>query len=151
MKLSTREDIDAPLDVVFEAVTDFDRFERQLLRRGIEIARDESRPPPLPGARWRARVDWRGRSHDIDAELVSVEPGSGYAIESRSGGVVCMGVVDLVPLSRTRTRMFVSLDIRPTNLSSRLFVQTLKLTKGSLGRRFRARVQDFARSVPAPG
>ena len=149
MKLSTREDIDAPIPTVFSAVTDFDGFERQLLRRGVDVTRDESCPPDALGARWRASFDWRGRTQNLDAELISIEPDQGYAIESRASGVVCMSVVDLVALSKNRTRLFVSLDLRPTTLSSRLFVHSLKLAKGSLGRKFKARVADFASGIPA--
>lgn len=147
MKLSTREDIDAPIGTVFQAVTDFDGFERQMLRRGIDVTRDDSCPADQAGARWSASFSWRGRQHDLDAELVAIEIDQGYAIESRSGGVVCMGVVDLVALSKGRTRLFVSLDLRPTTLSSRLFVQSLRLAKGSLTRRLKARVADFASGV----
>jgi len=149
MKLSTREDIEAPIGRVYEAVTDFNGFERQMLRRGIDVARDENYPPPNIGARWRARVKWRSRQHDVEAELVSVDPGNGYAIESRGSGVVCLAVVDLVPLSKARTRLLVSMDLKPTTLSSRLFIQTLKLTKGSLTKRFKHRVANFAESITA--
>ena len=90
MKLSTREDIDAPLDTVFEAVTNFDGFERQLLRRGIDVTRDDRQPTDVPGACWNARFPWRGRTHDLEATLVAVDEGQGYAIESRTSGIVCM-------------------------------------------------------------
>ena len=45
MNLTTREDIDAPKNVVYSAVTDFDRFERMLMRRGVDVLRDEAHPP----------------------------------------------------------------------------------------------------------
>ena len=147
MKLSTREDIEAPLDTVYDAVTDFDGFERRLLRRGVDVARDERFPIDAPGARWTAQFDWRGRLQNLDAELVTIDPGQGYAIEGKVSGVVCMSVVDLVPLSKSRTRMFVSIDLRPTTLSSRLFVHSLKLAKGTISRRFKARVSQFATEI----
>ena len=149
MKLSTREDIEAPIGTVFDAVTDFDGFERQLLRRGVDVTRDETQPVDVPGVKWNARFKWRGRPQNMDAELVSIDPGQGYAIESSTSGIVCMSVVDLVPLSKSRTRLFVSLDLRPTTLSSRLIVQSMKLAKGSLGRRFKARVAEFASAIPS--
>lgn len=147
MKFSTREDIDAPVDAVFEAVTDFDGFERKILRRGIDLTRDDTIPPDVTGARWNANFKWRGRAQHLEAELVSIEPNEGYAIESHTGGVICMGVVDLVALSKARTRMFVSLDLKPTTLSSRLFIQSLRLAKGSLTRRFKSRVTEFASGI----
>jgi len=147
MKLSTREDIEAPIATVYQAVVDFDGFERQLMRRGVDVTRDESHPVDLPGAQWTARFSWRGRQHELNAELVSIDVDQGYAIESKSGGVECMGVVDLVPLSKARTRLFVSLDLRPTTLSSRLFIQSLRLAKSNLTRRFKSRVGEFASGI----
>lgn len=147
MKFSTREDVDAPIAEVYQAVSDFDAFERQLLRRGINVARDDSCEATEPGARWEARLTWRDRPIDVEATLVSVDPGTGYALESHGNGVVCMAVVDLVALSKSRTRMFVSLDLKPTTLASRIFLQTLKLTKGSLTQRFKRRVSDFAAGI----
>ena len=147
MKLSTREDVDAPIGQVYEAVTDFDSFERQMLRRGIEVMRDESCDPTTPGARWELRFTWRDRPIDVEARLVSVDPGNGYAIESTGNGVICLAVVDLVALSRSRTRMFVSLDLKPTSLASRIFLQTLRLAKGSLSDRLKRRVSEFAAGI----
>ncbi len=147
MKFSTREDIDAPVETVYDAVTDFDRFERQILRRGVDLTRSDRCPPNVVGARWKAKFDWRGRTQELDAELVSITSNEGYAIESRTGGIVCMAVVDLVALSKARTRMFVSLDLKPTTLSSRLFIQSLRLAKGSLSRRFKGRVSEFASRI----
>ena len=94
-------------------------------------------------------MSWRGRGHHIVAELAEVLEGRGYTVESASGGVVCHSVVDLVALSKTRTRMLVSLDLRPTSLSSRLLVQSLRLAKGRLTERLKARAGEFARRVEA--
>ena len=148
MNLTTREDIDAPKDVVYAAITDFDRFERRLMRRGIDVLRDEAHPPPEAGARWRAVLDWKGRGYDVDAELVSIEPEDGYAMEAHSSGLICLAVVDLVPLSRTRTRLMVSVELRATSLTSRLLLASLRLANGSLQSRFRQRVAEFARELP---
>jgi uncharacterized protein YndB with AHSA1/START domain len=147
MKFSAREDIEAPIESVFDAVSDFDAFERRMLRRGVDIVRDDVAPLDQVGACWKARFSWRGRVYDVDAELVALEPGEGYTIESRSNGVECIGVVDLVALSKSRTRMFVSIDLKPMTLSARLLVQSLRLAKGNLSRRFKMRVHEFARGL----
>lgn len=148
MNLTTREDIDAPIAKVYEAVTDFDRFERRLMRRGIDVLRDESCPPPNPGARWQLKADWRGKTYEIDAELVSIEVPDGFAMEAHSAGLICVGVVDLVALSKARTRLLVSLDVRATSFSSKLLLQSLRFAKGSVVGRFKSRVQEFARELP---
>lgn len=147
MKLSTREDIEAPIGEVFAAASDFDAIERRLRQRGVSLDRDPDAPPAGVGRRWSVDVTWRGRAHRVVSELVSVDQDQGYAIESTSGGVVCLSVVDLVALSKTRTRMLVSLDLRPTTLSSRLLIQSLRLAKGRLSERLKMRAAEFARRV----
>ncbi|MXQ08468.1 SRPBCC family protein [Alphaproteobacteria bacterium GH1-50] len=148
MNLTAREDIDAPKDAVFAAVTDFDRFERRLMRRGIDVLRDESHADGLVGLRWRAPFDWKGKRYDIEGELVSIEPDDGFAVEAHSSGLICLGVVDLVALSKTRTRLMVSLDIRATSLSARLLIGSLRLAGGTIEHRFQERVSSFARELP---
>lgn len=147
MKLATREDIEAPIAEVFAAVCDFDAIESRLRQRGVSVEHDPAAPDAGPGRRWLAEVSWRGRRHRIVAELIEVDEGQGFAIESRSGGVVCLSVVDLVALSRTRTRMLVSLDLQSTTLSSRLLIQSLRLARGRLSARLKARVAEFARRI----
>src|SRR6056297_466991 len=144
MNLTTREDIDAPIGKVFEAVTDFDRFERRLMRRGIDVLRDDTCPPPNPGAKWKISAEWKGRTYDIDAELISVEVPDGFAMEAHGAGLICVGVVDLVALSKSRTRLLVSLDIRATSFASKLLLQSLRFAKGSIIGRFKSRVTEFA-------
>ena len=149
MNLTTREDIDAPIDAVWTAVTDFDRFERRLMRRGIDVLRDESCLPPDPGAKWKVCVDWKGKAYEIDAELISIELPDGFAMEAHGAGIIAVGVVDLVALSKARTRLLVSVDMRATTLTSRLLLQSLKFARGSIVNRFEARVKEFARELPA--
>ena len=57
MKLATREDIDAPIEAVFEQLSDFDGFERAALRRGAEV-RAHRRADRHVGAgmAWKRRV-----------------------------------------------------------------------------------------------
>lgn len=148
MKFSTREDIDAPIDRVYASVSDFAGIERLIRRRGVAIEREGSGGT---GTRWRAHFSWRKRPYDVEAEVVDVDEGQGYAIESRAGGVTGLTVVDLVALSQTRTRLLVSLELKPSTLSSRLLLQSLKLAKGRLSARFAERVAEFARRIESSG
>lgn len=149
MKLSTRQDIEAPIGAVFAAATNFAAVERRLEGRGVWVERDPTAPQRGPGMVWNARGSWRGRSHEIRTELVSLEEDRGMVLRSVSGGVECTTVVDLVALSRVRTRMLISLDLRPTTLASRLLVQSLKLAKRRLTERLKTRLAEFAERVEA--
>jgi hypothetical protein len=56
MKLTTREDIEAPMDFVYRALSDTDHWERAALRRGASVARQDLRPTPGPGLPWAVAV-----------------------------------------------------------------------------------------------
>ena len=147
MKLSTREDIDRPIDEVFAIMADFPAFEERIRARGIDVKRASGPTAPEVGAGWTAPLSWRGRHYQVASELINFEPNACYAVESNVGGVQSIAVVDLVSLARSKTRMFVSVELTPTSLSSRLLIQSLKLTKGSLAKRFKARVATLADEV----
>ena len=73
--------------------------------------------------------------------------GGEMVIESRTQGLLALTTIELVALSRNRTRIGVSFDIKPLNLSARLLVQSLKLAKTSLTKKFKQRVAEYAKSM----
>ncbi len=154
MKLSTREDIDAPVDEVFAAFADFDRFERLAMRRGAEVERLDANIGPCAGMGWRARFHYNGRQRELRCEVVSLRAPEDYQVQSDFGGINGLFSVEMIALSPKRTRVKVGLDLRPGTLSARLYLQSLRLAKGSLERRFKSRVAAIAddlRSRNLPG
>ncbi len=147
MKLSSHHTVDAPICEVYEAIADFDAFEMLLSERGVAVARAPGVAPPSVGAKWAVQFCWRERAYDIAAELVSVDPGASYAIESKGNGIVCIGVVDVEPMSVSQTRLHVSFDFSATTFASKLLLQTIRLTEPSLNRRLDKRVADVASRI----
>lgn len=147
MKFSKREDIEAPLDVVFRAISDFTAFERAAMRRGVEVARRDDLAQPGVGMAWDVRALVRGRQRDISIRIASWTPETGLALNADSSGMLVTMTVDLVALSRNRTRMQVGLDLRAVTMTSKLLVQSLKLAKASLDKRFARRVADFGSEI----
>ena len=144
MKFSAREDIDAPISEVFAIIADFDGHERAAMRRGVRVERLDSLTTDGPGAVWEAEVGFRGRMRDITVELASYEPPEIVTYVFESSGVRGSFALELVAMSAKRTRMAVALDMRPQNFSGRLLLQSLKLVKPSLTRRFKSRVAAYA-------
>lgn len=147
MKFSTRQDIDAPIDFVFRRASDFTGFEKQALRRGIEIERVAELDTVAPGLCWNASFAFRGKPRQIAAELGRFEEPQAYVIHSTSGGVEADLSVDFMALSRAKTRVIVGLDMRPQTLSARLMIQSLKFAKANLYKRFEARVERFGKEI----
>ncbi|MEM9854081.1 MAG: SRPBCC family protein [Pseudomonadota bacterium] len=149
MKLSTREDVNVPIEAVFASVTDFDAFERRALRRGAEISRTDPASGPGLGSAWEASFSFRGRERSLSAEVEAFETPEKLSIGSKSGGLLGTFNVNLVALSPKKTRMVIGLELTPKNLSARLLVQSLKLAKASLKKRYDKAVADYAKSIEA--
>ncbi|WP_425071257.1 SRPBCC family protein [Sagittula sp. S175] len=148
MQLTAREDIEAPLDRVFAALSDFDSVERQALRRGLDVQRTSGPATgPAEGMTWHATFGFRGKSREADIQLAEFQPPERMVFDSVSGGLKVQMVLDVVALSRTRTRIGVTVEMMPTTLSARLLVQSLKLAKGGMDRRFRDRMKGLARDL----
>jgi hypothetical protein len=147
MKFSTNEDIDAPIDAVFEMLSDFETFERAAIRRGAEVQRLDDMSVPGKGMRWAAVFDLRGKRRELELEMVTYDRPNEIVLESTSPGMLGQMSFDLISLSRSRTRVKVELEVKPLNLSARLLVQSLKLAKKSLTQRYKLRVAEYAKSM----
>ena len=69
MKFSTREDVSAPIEYVFQCVTDFSAFERSALRRGADIQRKDNLKTPGVGVAWRISFPFRGKTRTVAANV----------------------------------------------------------------------------------
>lgn len=148
MELTAREDIEAPLDRVFAALTDFESVERQALRRGVDVQRlSGDAIGPTEGMSWRAVFSYRGKRRSADITLAEYTPPEQMVFETVSGGLNITMVLDIVALSRARTRIGARVVLAPKTLSARLMVQSLKLAKGGLDRRFKDRVSVLAKEL----
>ncbi len=147
MKFSTKEDIEAPIAAVFDMLCDFEFFERAAMRRGAEVQRTDNKATPDVGAGWSAAFNMRGKRRQVEIEMVAFEKPNEMVFECRSQGLMTVMTLELVALSRNRTRVMVVIDIKPLNLSARLLVQSLKLAKTSLTKKYKLRVAEFARSL----
>lgn len=146
MKFSTKEDIEAPIAFVFAQVSDFDAFSRRALRQGADVthARDGD---IAVGATWQLRFQFRGRQRNLEARLTQWDPPNGYVVTAVSDGLTAVSEVTLVALSPRRTRLAFAIDVRAKTLTARLLLQSMKLAKGKLTKRFKARVLDFAEEI----
>ena len=143
MKLSAREDIEAPINYVFDRVSDFTLLERSAMRRGVEVVRNVVEG----NTTWALAFTFRGRPRNATVALEKVESPSLLVAGFSSGGLMGQTIVELIALSRNRTRLSISVDFAPQTLSARLMVQSLRLAKMTITRRFKTRVADIAEEI----
>lgn len=149
MDLTTREDIEAPIDFVFDQVTDFTAFERQALRRGASVRRSDTLADKGVGMSWDVTFTFRGKERQMRAELTHFDPTNGYVIQMISGGITGTSLVDLVALSRGRTRLSIKTEMVANGLTARLLLQSLKLARANLANRLSTRVTTYSRDLEA--
>ena len=144
MKFSSKEDIEASIEQVFALVSDFAALERAALRRGAEVQRTDSLHKPGVGMSWTAAFMARGRQRKLDIVMTTYEPPHAMRFDSVAQGLHSNMTVELVALSRGRTRLSVDLELKPKSISARLFVQSLKLARNNLNKKFHLRMADYA-------
>lgn len=143
MKFSTREDVAAPIESAFEMICDFERYERAAMRRGAEIRRVDGHEAPTVGAAWDARFTMRGKERSLRLEVTELDRPEAMEVTLESNGLKGEVTCELIALSPQRTRIIMGVDLRPQTLPARLLIQSMKLTKTSLDRKYKDRVATY--------
>ena len=145
MKFSGREDIETAASGVFSQLTDFDTHERAAMRRGIQVDRIDGLSDIEAGMTWSTRVRFRGRSRHMTIELIEIIPDETLVYRLDGSGLAGEFSLDLLALSPRKTRVAVALEFKPKNMTGRLLMQSLRIVKPNLNRRFQTRIKETAR------
>lgn len=147
MKFSSYEDIEAPIAFVFDAVTDIAGFERAALRRGVDLKRLDALTVPGPGMSWDVAFRFRGKKRKLIADIIGFQHPELIEFSAVSTSFELTLLASTMALSRRRTRLTMALDLRPRSLGARLMLQSVKLGRGNLKRKFADRVRTFSQDI----
>ncbi len=147
MKLTAKQDIEAPADFAFAQLTDFESWERGAMRRGAEVSRADNMRAPGVGMSWLAKFRYRGRDRNITLKLDSMDPEG--MIGFTAGSTQAEGVMqlELVAMAPKRSRAFITVNVVPKSFTAKLLVQSLKLAKSRVDRSLAQRAQLFAQEI----
>lgn len=149
MKLAAKKDIEAPLQKVWEAVTDHETWERSAMRRGVEVERTDSLTRSGPGMSWSAKFAFRGKARQATLTLTEMTAPGAMAFNLLSDAIETVSRVELIEMSAKRTRLHVVTEIKPRSLGARLFLQSLRLARAKVDRKFDAKVGQLALEIEA--
>lgn len=147
MKLSGRTDIGAPIDFVFAFLSDFDGWERSALRRGADVTRTDKLKKPGPGMTWHVRFAWKGRERELQIKVVTLDPAGRLTLAFDGPAVEGHLNAELVSLAAKRTRLLMQVEAKPRTLTARLFIQSLKLAKSRVQKRYDTRLAQLAGDI----
>ncbi|MCL7463542.1 SRPBCC family protein [Phaeovulum sp. NW3] len=147
MKFSSREDVAATPEAVFDALADIARFERMAAREGVSLRRLDERAEPGAGMTWEIEFRFRGKQRILIGDIRRFDRPERVEYGGISPNFDLLLVVSLLPLSRAHTRMHVELTLRPRSLRARVLVQAARLGRANLRRRYADQIRAFARSI----
>lgn len=143
MKFSTRIDFDKTVGDLFDLVSDFDRLERVLSRQRATVTRLDPSAYSGVGLGWEVIFKWRGQRRVLRVEVTGCDRAERVSMRGLSDALELVIDLHTLALSRARSRLIFETDVRPRNMRTRLMLQTAKLAKGQLDRRYERRIADF--------
>lgn len=150
MKFSTRIDTDLPAERLFDSVGDFDALERLIIGRGASVTRIDPARDPGTTMGWRIDFDWRGKARKLRLAVTRFDRPEQIAMAGRSEALDISILATIVALSRTKSRLIFETELKPKNMKARLMIQTAKLGKAQLDRRYARRIAEFVSNMSGP-
>ena len=143
MKFSTRFDSDQPSAELFGIISDFSRSERSLRARGAQVRRIDPAQDPGTGLGWTIDFNWRGQARKVRLDVTRFDRPSHITLDGHSDQFDLSINMTVVALSRVKSRLLFETEIRPRTMRARLLLQTAKLGKSQLDRKYDQRIADF--------
>jgi hypothetical protein len=147
MKLTAKTDLEAPVEFLHAYLCDNATWEREAIRRGIEVERPADMPLTGVGAGWRIRVPFRGRVRKVLLRVDDIVQDQTIAYSFEGQALVGTTVMEMKALSARRSRLKVTIDAKPKTLAARLFLNTLRLARRKVEERFEKRVGQLGARV----
>ena len=147
MKFSTTQDTELSSEQLFDALADFDRIERLLTRRGALVRRVDPAREPGAGMAWEIGFDWRARRREVRLDVTRFDRPEVIEVEGRSELFDIELKLTVIALTLCKARLQFEVKLRPRNMRARLLLQTAKLGKVQLDRKFALRIAEFVDDI----
>lgn len=147
MKLTAKEDIEAPIGFVNSILTDFEMWERAAMRRGADVERLDRLRKVGPGMEWHVGFVYRSKKRNVDIKLLNILPEQTLVFDCMAQPAEAILTIDMADMGPRRTRVAVQLEIKPRTLAARLFLQSMRLAKAKVTRRFSLRLAQLGADI----
>lgn len=147
MRLAAREDIEVPQDRAFLVLATFEHWERAALRSGASVVRVDTLQTTAPGMTWQVVFSWRGKPRSLTVRLIDFGPPQGMRFEGTSPSFQGWITIDVVRMGPRRSRLAMTMEIKPRTLAARLFLQSMRLARGRITKRLESSMSQLAKAI----
>lgn len=142
MKLMTQETIDAPIEAVWDRLTDFDRLEA-LSRDHAEVTRVPDADQPT----WNAVVSFRGAQRNMCVFVTKMRGPDVLHVNGEGSGMEADIKMSLEAITPAKTVLTMSVLMRGKTFTGKAIVHGLKLARGTAQEKFEKRIRAIAKSL----
>lgn len=134
MQIEVRREVAAPAEVVWEIITDLERWPEVL--GGIDaVERLDDLPAFQVGTRWRETRTMFGKQATAEMGVTEVEPGRSYTTTASEGSTTYVSTIRVLPVDDANCELTMTFAGTTTGLVSRVLAATLgRLAAGSTRR-----------------
>ncbi|MFT7057545.1 MAG: carbon monoxide dehydrogenase subunit G [Pseudorhodobacter sp.] len=147
MKFTTKEDIEAPLAFVYSAISDFNYWERAAMRRGADVNRTDRLHKAGAGMGWKIDFQYRGKLRNLEVNLLEMIDEQRLAFSMLGKPANGTLSIDMAEMGPKRTRIRIAAEVKPNTLAARVFIQSLRLAKAKVNRKFELRFAQVAADI----
>lgn len=144
MKFSTRADVKAPIDYVFEQITNITTLERSIMHFGGNVERIAGDDEVIFKTRWRVKFVLNGIRRSVMVKIIEVEKPNNLTFEVTSKNIDATLLIELVALSHSCTRLNVTAMAKAKTIAVKLLFQSICFAGQKNQMRFKAIVLNFA-------
>lgn len=96
---------------------------------------------------WDVAGDIRGKRRKLSIELTEHRPDNLMKFFVKSSGIEASATMEAMALTRKQSRIKVTTVLKPKTISARLILQSAKLAKNSMNRKFNHRFWTYANYI----
>jgi hypothetical protein len=147
MQFKASETVTGGIDAVFAAISDLAHYERKALDAGLAVRRLDKLPAPAPGMQWEVPFRAKGRDRVAEVELVRRDAPTRMRFEGRVQGLLFEADLDCRVLDADATEVTVTTKLRAKSITAKVLLQSMKLARSTLNKRYRKRVRKALREL----
>lgn len=149
MQFATNEVIAAPIERVFVILSDFAALEAVAPKYNVEMKRLDSLTEAGVGLSWDIGFRLRGKAREVIVDVTRFEAPQFLEFSGVSKTFELKLKIALSALSAGQTRMKMVTEVTPRTLGARLIVQSAKLARGRITKRYERGVAQIAQEIAA--